>query len=90
MSLVNSLSPYNFCSDGMGKSSGSGGSRPGSPDMQLGDVPMSEDEVANKIPLQNLKSNQMGQKEIFIDPDAGMEGMSEQMSPGVGRRHIDF
>ena len=43
MSHVMSLTPYN-----------NSGSRPGSPN---GDIPMSPEEVANNIPLQNLKSN---------------------------------
>ena len=67
MSFIMPLSPYNeksgsfFRSGGSAAGSqGSGGSRPGSPDMQMGDVPMTEEEVANNFPLQNLKSNQEG------------------------------
>ncbi len=53
MSLIMPLSPY-----AQKNSDGSAGSRPDSPsNVPMGDVPMSEEEVADKIPLQNLKSN---------------------------------
>lgn len=53
MSLLMPLSAY-----AQKLSDGSAGSRPGSPgNLPMGDVPMSEEEVADKIPLQSLKSN---------------------------------
>ena len=72
--------------EGQGGSAGSD-SMPGA---SSGDVPMSEEEVANNIPLQNLKSNQAGQREVFIDSNVNDDDMIEQqMSPGMGRR-FDF
>ena len=53
MSLLMPLSAY-----AQKISDGSAGSRPDSPSNEpMGDVPMSEEEVADKIPLQSLKSN---------------------------------
>ena len=63
MSFIMPLSPYNeraggfFKGSGSSGSQGSGGSRSRSPDMQMGDIPMSEEQVANNFPLSNLKSN---------------------------------
>ena len=50
---------------------------------------MSQDDVANSIPLNELKSNQAGQREVFIDADANMEGDNGPASPGIGAR-FDF
>lgn len=51
-------------------------------------MPMSQDEVADNIPLQNLKSNKEGQRDLFIDVDANMNEEGPQ-SPGIGAR-FDF
>jgi hypothetical protein len=40
-----------------------------------------------KINLQGLKSNQEGQREVFLDQNIDMA--EQQMSPGIGRR-FDF
>ena len=60
-----------------GKGSNGSGSRPGSPSINVADVPMTEEEVANNITLSNLKSNQVGQRELFLDSNVN-ENMSEQ------------
>ena len=55
MSLIMPLSPYANKEGSAGSGPGSG---PGSPsNAPMGDIQMSEEEVADKIPLQQLKSN---------------------------------
>ena len=78
MSFVMPLSPYNQDKDGFfrmdGQSEGNHGSRPSSPNQMPAalDSNMNEADVANNIPLSNLKSNQDGQKEVFLDINADM------------------
>ena len=75
MSFVMPLSAYNQDKDGFFKMDGQGegehGFRPDSPPNQL-DANMNADDVANNIPLNTLKSNQEGQKEVFLDINANM------------------
>lgn len=53
MSFVMPLSPYNHDSKGFFKMDGQeSSSRPDSPNNQVVDVPMTEEEVANNLPLQ--------------------------------------
>ena len=56
MSFVMPLSPYNHDSKGFfkmdGQVSNESSSKPDSPNNQVADVPMTEEEVANNLPLQ--------------------------------------
>ena len=56
MSFVLPLSPYNHDSKGFfkmdGQVSNESSSKPDSPNNQVADVPMTEEEVANNLPLQ--------------------------------------